>query len=123
MAKRKSTKDKQRSIKHTHKTKDRVTHRVNSCASRRVNRFCFLRYNRVVEGLRCVPSSSNQQPENLTKQTFPFPADYPFRSQEKEPIRKRDAKRNNQSTPSKQSLHSIKGRDKKADSHFIRQVT
>jgi hypothetical protein len=33
MAKRKSTKDKQRSTKHTHKTKDRVTHRVNSWAS------------------------------------------------------------------------------------------
>jgi hypothetical protein len=28
MAKRKSTKEKQRSTKHTHKTKDRVTHRV-----------------------------------------------------------------------------------------------
>jgi hypothetical protein len=67
--------------------------------------------------LRCVPSSSNQQPENLTKQTLPFPADYPFRSQEKEPIRKRDAKRNNQSTPSKQSLHSIKSRDKRAKTH------
>jgi hypothetical protein len=46
MTKRKSTKDKQRSTKHTHKTKDRVTHRVNSCV--------FLRYNRVVEGLRCT---------------------------------------------------------------------
>ena len=36
MAKRKSTKDKQRSTKHTHKTKDRVTHRVNSWALRRI---------------------------------------------------------------------------------------
>ena len=37
MAKRKQEKDKQQSIKHTHKTKDRVTRtphkqRVNSCA-------------------------------------------------------------------------------------------
>ena len=75
MAKRKSTKDKQRSTKHTHKTKDRVTHRVNSCASRRVSSFCFLRYNRLVEGLRCVPSSTNQQSGNLTNQKSPFPAD------------------------------------------------
>jgi hypothetical protein len=37
MANLKSTKDKQRSTKHTHKTKDRVTHRVKSCASRRVS--------------------------------------------------------------------------------------
>jgi hypothetical protein len=43
IAKRKSTKDKQRSTKHTHKTKDRVTHRVNSCASRRVSGFCFFK--------------------------------------------------------------------------------
>ena len=43
MVKRKSTKDKQRSTKHTHKTKDRVTHRVNSCASRRVSGFCFFK--------------------------------------------------------------------------------
>ena len=76
MAKRKSTKDKQRSTKHTHQTKDRVTHRVNSCASRRVSRLLFfLRYNRVVEELRCVPSSTNQQPGNLTNQKSPFPAD------------------------------------------------
>ena len=75
MAKRKSTKDKQRSTKHTHKTKDRVTHRVNSWASRRVSSFCFLRYNRVVEGLRCIPSSTNQQPGNLTNQKLPFPPD------------------------------------------------
>ena len=67
MAKRKSTKDKQRPTKHTHKTKDRVTHRVKS--------FVFLRYNRVVEGLRCVPSSTNEQPGNLTNQKSPFPAD------------------------------------------------
>ena len=43
MANLKSTKDKQRSTKHTHKTKDRVTHRVKSCASRRVSSFCFLK--------------------------------------------------------------------------------
>ena len=76
MAKRKSTKVKQRSTKHTHKTKDRVTHRVKSCVSRRVSSFCFfLRYNPVVEGLRCVPSSTNQQPGNQTNQKSPFPAD------------------------------------------------
>ena len=71
----KSTKDKQRSTKHTHKTKDRVIHRVKSCASRRVSIFfVFSRYNRVVEGLRCVPSSINQQPGNLTNQRSPLPA-------------------------------------------------
>jgi hypothetical protein len=32
-------------------------------------------YNRVVEGLRCVPSSTNQQPGYLTNQKSPFPAD------------------------------------------------
>ena len=32
-------------------------------------------YNRVVEGLRCVPSSTNQQSGNLTNQKSPFPAD------------------------------------------------
>ena len=67
MAKGKSTKDKQRSTKHTHETKDRVTHRVKS--------FVFLRYNRVVEGLRCVPSSTNEQPGHLTNQKSPFPTD------------------------------------------------
>jgi hypothetical protein len=41
----------------------------------------------------------------------------PIRSQEKEPIRKQDAKRNNQSTPSIHSLHSIKSRDKRAETH------
>jgi hypothetical protein len=41
----------------------------------------------------------------------------PINSQEKEPIRKQDAKRNNQSTPSKQSLHSMKSRDKRAKTH------
>jgi hypothetical protein len=41
----------------------------------------------------------------------------PINSQEKEPIRKQDAKRNNQSTPSIQSLHSIKSRDKTAETH------
>ena len=35
--KEKVQKDKQRSTKHTHKTKDRVAHRVNSCASRRLS--------------------------------------------------------------------------------------
>jgi hypothetical protein len=34
-----------------------------------------------------------------------------------QPIRKQDANRNNQSTPSIQSLHSIKSRDKKAETH------
>ena len=33
----------------------------------------FWRYNRVVEGLRYVPSSTNQQPGNLTNQKSPFP--------------------------------------------------
>jgi hypothetical protein len=69
----------------------------------------------VVEGLRCVPSSTNQQPGNLTNQKSPFPADYPIRSQEKEPIRKQDTNRNNQSTPSQQILHSMKSRDKRAN--------
>ena len=41
----------------------------------------------------------------------------PINSQEKEPIRKQDAKRNNQSTPSIQSLHSIKSKDKTAETH------
>jgi hypothetical protein len=36
---------------------------------------------------------------------------------EKEPIRKQDTKGNNQSTPSIQSLHSIKSRDKTAETH------
>ena len=79
--------------------------------------FVFLRYIRVVEGLRCVPSSTNQQPGNLTNQKSPFPADYPIRSQEKEPIRKQDTNRNNQSTPSQQILHSMKSRDKRAKTH------
>ena len=73
--KEKCTKDKQRSIKHTHKNKDRVTHRGKSCVSRRVSSFCFLRYNRVVKGLRCIPSSTNQQPGNLSNQKSPFLAD------------------------------------------------
>jgi hypothetical protein len=40
-----------------------------------------------------------------------------IRTQEKEPIRKQDTKRNNQSTPSMQSLHSMKSRDKRAQTH------
>ena len=43
-------------------------------------------YNRVVEGLRCVPSSTNQQPGNLTNQKSPFPADYPIRLQGNKPM-------------------------------------
>ena len=38
-----------------------------------------------------------------------------IRTQEKEPIRKQDAKRNNQSTPSMHNLHSMKSRDKRAE--------
>jgi hypothetical protein len=38
-----------------------------------------------------------------------------IRTQEKEPIRKQDAKRNNQSTPSMQNLHSMKSKDKRAE--------
>jgi hypothetical protein len=38
--------------------------------------FVFLRYNRVIEGLRCVPSSTNQQSGNLTNQKSPFPTDW-----------------------------------------------
>jgi hypothetical protein len=33
--------------------------------------------------LRCVPSSTKQQPGNLSNQKSPFPADWPIRSQEK----------------------------------------
>jgi hypothetical protein len=40
-----------------------------------------------------------------------------IRTQEKEPIRKQDTKRNNQSTPSIQNLHSMKSRDKRAETH------
>ena len=58
----------------------------------------FLRYNRVVEGLRCILPSTNEQSGNLTNQKSPFPADYLIRSQEKRPIRKEDTKRNKQST-------------------------
>jgi len=32
-------------------------------------------YNRVIEGMRCVPSSTYQQPGNLTNQMSLFPAD------------------------------------------------
>jgi hypothetical protein len=46
-----------------------------------------------------------------------YPADLPIRSQEKEPIRKQDTKRNNQSTPSIQNLHSMKSRNKRAETH------
>jgi hypothetical protein len=40
-----------------------------------------------------------------------------IRTQEKEPIRKHDTKRNNQSTPWIQSLHCMKSRDKRAETH------
>ena len=47
------------------------------------------------------------------------------RLQEKEPIGKQDTKRNNQSTPSIQSLRSIKKKQRREsrDSHFLRHVT
>ena len=68
------------------------------CFAKSKQFFVFSRYNRVVEGLRCVPSSINQQPGNLIKQKSPFPADKPIRTQGKKTIRKQDTKRNNQST-------------------------
>jgi hypothetical protein len=77
----------------------------------------WIAYYRVVEGLRCVPSSTNQQPGHLTNQTSPFPADQPIRNQENEPIRKQDTIRNNRLTPSIQSLHSMKSKDKRAETH------
>jgi len=61
-------------------------------------------YNRVVEGLGCVPSSSNQQPGNLTNQSRHF-----------RPISQSESRKKNQSecriqketTNRLQSLHSI----------------
>ena len=66
-------------------------------------------YNRVVEGLRCVPSSTNHQQGNLTNDMT--------ESSIHQSIRKQDTKRNNQSTPSIQSLRSLKSRDKRAETH------
>ena len=84
--------------------------------SRRVSSFWFfLRYNRVVEGLRCVPSSTNEQPGNLTNQKSPFPTDQPIISQEKEPIRKHDTKRNNQSTTETHTSFDISRKSKSKD--------
>ena len=62
---------------------------------------------------------SNQQPGNLTNEMTESSIHQQIRTQEKEPIRKQDTKRNNQWTPSIQSLHSMKSRD----SYFIRHVT
>jgi hypothetical protein len=38
-------------------------------------------------------------------------------ARKKDPIRKEDTKRNNQSIPSIQSMHSMKSRDKRAETH------
>jgi hypothetical protein len=70
-------------------------------------------YYRVVEGLRYVPSLTNQQQGNLTNEMT--------ESNIHQSIRKQDTKRNNQSTPS--SSFSKKQRQESRDSHFIRHVT
>jgi hypothetical protein len=85
------------------------------CFAKSKQFFVFSRYNRVVEGLRCVPSSINQQPGNLIKQKSPFPADKPIRTQGKKTIRKQDTKRNNQSTAETHTSFNMSRKSKSKD--------
>ena len=83
---------------------------------------CSFKFVHTILSFYCgfvIGSPTNQMAGFLTNEMAESSVHQPIRSQEKEPIRKLDTERNNQSTPSIQSLHSMKSRD----SHFIRHVT